>query len=290
MKEIQDKIDKTFKDNFGYTPLKERLTDIQREFFELMRWKDIQNLKEETGDLLASLIQLCSESGWSAEDLILETINKINSRSEQYKTLGRKTKVAILGGAFDPIHKGHIKLAQFVLNSSGQFDEVWLMPAYEHMYGKHMISPEHRLKMCEIASRIDGRIKVFDYEIKNKLKGETYYFFKKLHEEKELMEKYQFSMIIGSDNANTFDKWVNFEELERMTQFVVVSRPGVKRDENVNWYLNNPHIYLYGNETQTMEVSSTMVKNFLLYDCDKVNEYIDEEVYKYIISNNLYKI
>ncbi len=40
--------------------------------------------------------------------------------------------------------------------------------------------------------RIDGQIKVFDYEIKNKLKGETYYFFKKLHEEKELMEKYQF--------------------------------------------------------------------------------------------------
>lgn len=61
-KEIQNLIDKTFRDHFGYTPLKERLNDIQGEFFELMRSTDVKNLKEESGDLLASLIMLCSES------------------------------------------------------------------------------------------------------------------------------------------------------------------------------------------------------------------------------------
>jgi len=196
IKDIQKLVDDKFKENFGYTPLNERIRDIQNEFFELMRWKDIKNLKEETGDLLSSLLELCSENDWDAEKLIKNTLDKIDRRGEQYKTLGRKTRVAILGGAFNPIHKGHIQLAQFVLNTSCQFDEVWLMPNYNHMYNKEMASAEHRLAMCEIASKDDGRIKVFDYEIKNKLAGETYYFFKRLSEEKELTEKYQFAMIV----------------------------------------------------------------------------------------------
>lgn len=103
IKEIQKQVDNKFREHFGYTPLKERLKDIQNEFFELMKWQDVKNLKEETGDLLASLIQLCSESGWDSEELIQNTLTKIDGRAEQYKTLGRKTKVAILGGAFNPI-------------------------------------------------------------------------------------------------------------------------------------------------------------------------------------------
>ena len=291
-KDIQKKVDDKFREHFGYTPLSERIKDIQSEFFELMRWKDVNNLKEETGDLLASLMKLCSESEWNFEDLVMNTLSKIESRADQYKTLGRKTRVAILGGAFNPIHKGHIQLAQFVLNTSGQFDEVWLMPAYNHMYNKEMASAEHRLAMCEIAAKDDGRIKVFDYEIKNKLAGETYYFFKRLSEEKELTEKYQFAMIIGIDNANSFDKWVNYSELERMAQFVVVPRVGVKRDMDVTWYLQKPHIFL-NSENSIMEVSSTMVRKSILegsslcVDNDPLN-YLSEGVYNYIEDHNLY--
>ena len=221
-KELQKLVDNKFREHFGYTSLNERLHDIQNEFFELMRWQDVQNLKEETGDLLSSLLKMCSENDWNAEELINNTLKKIDRRADQYKTLGRKTKVAILGLSGNPVHKGHIQLAQFVLNSSGEFDEVWLMPNYLNITNKEMVSAEHRLKMCEIAARVDNRIKVFDYEIRNQLKGETYYFFKRLKEEIELTEKYQFAMIIGLDNANTFDKWVNYKELERLARFIVV--------------------------------------------------------------------
>ena len=61
---MQEKVNQVFKKNFGYTPLSTRLKDIEREFFELRDYTDIKNLKEETGDLLCSLIQLCNESGW----------------------------------------------------------------------------------------------------------------------------------------------------------------------------------------------------------------------------------
>ena len=292
-KELQKLIDNKFKENFGYSSFNERLHDIQNEFFELMKWQDIKNIQEETGDLLASLIELCTESGWNYEELILNTLSKIDSRSEQYKTLGRKTKVAILGLSANPIHKGHIQIAQFVLNTSGQFDEVWLMPNYASISGKDMVSPEHRLNMCKLAAKNDRRIKVFDYEIANKLKGETYYFFKKLKEEKELTEKYQFSMIIGLDNANTFEKWVNYQELERIAQFVVIPRAGIQRDFNVNWYLQKPHIFI-NNEKPLLDVSSTMLRALLNVNGKKrakeseILNYLDKNVYDYIVENSLY--
>jgi len=296
MKKIQDKIQHTFEENFGYTPLNERLKDIQREFFELMKWDDVQNLKEEAGDLLCSLLQLHTESGWDAEETIKATLNKIKNRSLQYKSLGRKTKVAILGGAFDPITKGHVQLAQFILNTSGEFDEVWIMPAYNHMAGKDMVEARHRLEMCRLACLVDARIKVFHYEIENKLAGETYNFFKRLKTDEELNEKFNFSMVIGLDNANSFDKWVNFEELERMVRFVVVPRKGVDRDPNVTWYLKEPHIFL-NQETDIIEISSTFVRNLLSGNdgsipelISDIKESLDGNVYSYIVTNELYKL
>jgi len=302
-KDLQEKIKITFEKNFGYTPFKERIIDVQNEFFELIRWNDIQNIKEETGDLLSSLIMLCSESGWNYEDLIQDTLNKINRRKEQYKTLGRKIKVALYGGAFDPIHIGHIQTAQFVLNTSNEFDEVWILPCFHHMYNKDMVSAKQRLEMCEIAIQIDKRIKVFDYEIRNKFFGETYYLVKRLKEEKELMETHQFSMIIGQDNANSFSSWVNYEELERLMRFVVIPRLGVERDPNIDWYLKPPHIFLNKEKTGIIETSSTEIRKLIGNIWDHSNivkpgqqleiqlllKMIDKDVYKYIKKNNLYK-
>lgn len=294
-KEIQELIDKTFREHFGFTPQTERLKDIQSEFFELMRSMDVKNLKEESGDLLASVMMLCSESGWDAEELILTTLKKIESRAIQYKSLGRKTSVAILGGAYNPIHNGHIQLAQFVLNTTNEFDEVWLMPPYEHMFGKNMVDAEHRLEMCKLAAKVDNRIKVFDYEIRNKLKGETYYFFKRLKEEKEIMgqpaENFRFAMIIGIDNANIFHKWINFENLEKLARFVIIPRKGVERDLNVDWYLKPPHLFL-NSETTIMDISSTEIRKKLNnpIEEDEILKYLDKNVWEYIINHNLYNL
>lgn len=288
-KDLQNKIDKTFKENFGYTPLNERLKDIQREFFELMKWTDVKNLKEEAGDLLSSLIQLHTENDWIIEENVNKTLDKINNRYAQYKTLGRKTKVAIYGGAFDPITNGHIQVAQFILNTSGEFDEVWLLPAYKHMNGKEMASPEHRLKMSELAASVDKRIKVWDYEIKNQLAGETYYLVKKLKEEEELNKKYNFSVVIGLDNALTFDKWVNYDLLERLIRFVVVPRKGYTLNDYNMWFLKEPHVYLASNENPIMEVSSTEVKKLCReYSEKEILKKINESVWSYIVENKLY--
>lgn len=295
-KKLQELINDTYKKNFGYTPLGERINDIKNEFFELVRWSDVNNLKEETGDLLSSLIQMCNENDWSVDELIDNNLKKINSRSLQYKTLGRKIKVAILGGAFNPIHNSHIDIAKFVLNTSNEFDEVWISPCHNHMYNKDMISSQHRLNMCKLAAKVDGRIKVFDYEIKNELSGETYNLVKRLKTENELNEKYKFSMIIGLDNTNTFDKWVNYEELERLMSFVIIPRKGYTRDENVDWYLKYPHIYL-NNENKVIEISSTEIRNMFnsfytdtspKYKYDDFLSFLNKDVLDYILEHELY--
>jgi len=288
MNKRQNDINKVFQDNFGYTPLNERLKDIQREFFELMKWNDVKNLKEEAGDLICSLIQLHTESGWDIDENIMATLDKIKSRSLQYKSLGRKTKVAIFGGAFDPITKGHIQTAQFVLKTSGEFDEIWLMPAFESLSGKNMVSGEHRLAMCELAAKSDGRIKVFDFEIKHSMAGETYNLFKRMLLDKEMTSHYNFSMVIGLDNANIFNSWVNFVELERLVRFVVVPRKGIERDPNVDWYLKEPHIFL-NFENTVMEISSTKVREGLRSKFPGMTEGLDNNVYDYIKQHNLYE-
>lgn len=299
MNKIQKLVKKTFETNFGKTPLKERMDDILRETLELIRYTDVNNMKEEAGDTLASILMLCNESGWNAEELIKTTCDKINRRANQYKSLGRKYKIALLGGAFDPITKGHIEVAQYVLNTSGQFDEVWLVPAYKHMYNKPMTPYEDRFAMCELAAQIDGRIKVFDYEKSKNLAGETYHLMKILLNDKEY-DNYNFSFIIGLDNAITFNKWVNYEELERMSRFVIVPRQGYE-PEGGSWYFNSPHLFLNGEgeKVPIMEISSTTVrsqfKGYLTENFKRISEQeilknINKKVMDYIITHKIYFI
>ena len=292
---VQEWVNEVYVDTFGRTPLTQRLQDILNEAIELSRYTDISNLKEEAGDLLGSLIQLYNECGWNMPDLISENLNKIQARRLQYKSLGRKTKVAILGGAFDPPTLGHIEVAKFILNTSKAVEEVWLTPCFKHISNKKMVDAAFRSTMCDIACQVDPRIKICTYEIDSKFRGETYHMVKNLLEDDFYKGKVDFSLIIGMDNANSFDKWVNYKELERLIPFIVVPRIGVQPDPKVDWYLKAPHIYLNG-ENPPKDTSSTRVREIL----KKLKKYpavmpkslqglLDPAVYRYIKQNNLYK-
>jgi nicotinate-nucleotide adenylyltransferase len=283
----QDVIKKVFEESFGRTPLNQRLDDIFGEAVELKRFTDLQNLKEEVGDLICSAVQLCNECDWDVDEVVVATLKKIKQRQDQYHTLGRKISVAILGGAFDPPTKGHFGIAQYVLNTSRTFDEVWLMPCWRHMYSKDMASPEQRLQMVRDICKYDGRIKPFDYEIKHQLSGETYQTIKMLQAEDFAKNKYDFSWIIGMDNANAFDRWVNYQNLEKMIRFVVVPRTGVERDPKVDWYLKPPHIFLGNPDHEIGEVSSTLVRDSLQRNLT-VQDLIYPETQKFVLENQLY--
>ena len=201
----------------------------------------------------------------------------------------KKKEIALLGGAFDPVTLGHIQVAEYVLAASRIFSEVWLMPCFSHVYDKHMVPSQHRLKMCEIAAAASNRIRVFDYEIRHQLTRGTYYLIRQLLTE-DFSRDYHYSMIIGQDNANTFNHWIRYKELAEILRFVVVPRKGVSLDHQVSWYWQAPHIYLT-KDCQVMQVSSTKVRNLLAANkLEGVKPCVHPGVLEYILEHRLYQV
>lgn len=293
--EAQRKAGSYFREIFGRTPLRQRLDDIRKEADELANWSHLDDLKTEFGDILASVLAGIDECGLRADLLLEENENKIRAREKQYKALGRKVQVAIFGGAFDPITNAHIEVGKFVL-AAGQVDEIWYTPCFKHMYNKNMASAEHRMAMIHKATKDDPRLKLFPFEIDHQLAGETYHFAKLLLADK-LSETHSFSFIIGMDNANSFHRWVNYQDLERLVRFIVVPRAGETQDPNVTWYLNGRHLLLKPTHGICLpQGSSTQVRQSIKEGSstwDLGNEYwsklVNPWVADYIRSQNLYK-
>ncbi len=289
---IQETIAELYKKQFGDTPLSERLNIIQREVTELINFTSVRNLREELGDVMSALIALSAESGWDVFDILEENINKISSpeRTQQYQSMGRKKQVGILGGAFNPVTRGHMQIAQHVLDE-GIVDVIWLMPCYEHMYGKVLEPAEQRIKMClEAIDEVnDHRITISRYEIDNKLAGESYQLAKRLQSDKD--SRYQFSMIIGQDNALTFDKWMNSVELRRIMRFIVVPREGEAALDPGSWVSTLPHIYLpLKDGKKIIDCSSTAVRTALAekFPREEIIKLTFGNVYDRIINRRLY--
>jgi len=209
---------------------------------------------------------------------------------EKSKAKNQRKQIALLGGAFDPPTLGHIAVARFVLDNS-DIEQVWLTPCYKHMYNKKMSSAEQRQAMLSYAVEGDGRIKICNYEIVHKMGGETYHFVNSLMNDM-LSQSYEFSYIIGMDNANHFDKWYNYEELERLIRFVVVPRVGDEQDTNVDWYFNSPHIFLRSDKPLPDTSSSAVRESIQLQAEEKysliLKQMLNPNVLSYIERNKLY--
>lgn len=193
------------------------------------------------------------------------------------------SRIAIFGGAFDPPTLGHTLLAKCVINRLG-FDEVWMMPSFQHPFGKHMSEFEHRMAMCLIAVSDMDRVDVTHYEAYQKVDG-TLSLFKKL--QKSYPEN-QFYFVIGLDNANMIDQWINPEELIKKVPFVVVYRQGYEIKPNITWYRKEPHIFV---ETcDVMEISSTVIRAAIKNnDTKTLSKGLNKNVLKYIKHHKLYE-
>lgn len=196
--------------------------------------------------------------------------------------------IGVLGGAFNPLHEGHLQLAEF---STQYFDEVWLMPAYSHTHGKQMLGAQHRFIMCNLALRkrrsyLDHKIIVSDFELKNKVTDGT---FQSMWELITQYSNWKFSFIIGQDNADTLDTWIQAEQLKMLVPFLVIPRQGYARNHDPDvWYSNGHHRYIsqIAERDAIMQISSTEIREQLKQG--KKPDAISDQVFNYIRKHRLY--
>ena len=131
----------------------------------------------------------------------------------------------ILGGAFDPIHAGHIAIAREALLALS-LDRVLLMPSGKPPYKQCRAGRDDRMAMVEIACA--GQAGLFPCDVEIKRKGKTY----TVETLEALKEKYpgdRFAYIIGADALDGLQKWYGIEKMAGMAAFAVVGRPGWNR-------------------------------------------------------------
>ena len=192
-------------------------------------------------------------------------------------------KIAILGGAFNPPHLGHLLVAKQILEFTGQ-QQVWLMPCWQHSFQKKLLPVQHRLKMTGLLE--NGNIKYSDFEVKNKLSGDTFYTLEALTKK---IPNHQFSFVIGSDNLADFKKWGHWENLVQKFQILVFPRHDF--DYNLKKYgLENPRYKFYLIKHPLLaksDISSTLIRKRLSAGLS-IDYLLPEKVRDYIKKNKLY--
>lgn len=198
-------------------------------------------------------------------------------------------RVAIVGITGDPPTNGHLWLAQTAIAQG--FDLVWLMPCYRHKYervgNKRPTLVHHRYAMTTIAaaSLNDKRIITSAYEITKESDGSCYYTTISLRED---YPDWEFTWVIGMDNAIHFDGWEQASALKAgFVPFLVCSRPGVVVPEGSHWFQKPPHRFVKGDFG--VECSSTEFKKLYQAGDPRCADLVPPGVLEYIRLHSLYR-
>lgn len=192
-----------------------------------------------------------------------------------------KEDIGILGGSFNPVHIGHIILADFIVQRTN-ISQVWLMLSPLNPLKanpEELISDSHRLEMLRIATKGNPRLQPCDIELSM---PQPSYSINSLNRLQELHPDKQFSLIIGSDNWLMFDRWRSYEEIIKNFSPIVYPRPGY----NIGIHTLPQNVTLVN--APTLDISSTFIRDSIAMGFDMQN-FLPKGVAEYINQNGLYR-
>jgi len=189
--------------------------------------------------------------------------------------------VGIYGGAFDPVHNGHMALVKELL-SAGVCSQVKLIPAaHSPLKNRSFASGIHRINMLRLAFGSNSLVEIDELEINRPGASWT---IETLHTLSEGSPQIEFKLIIGQDNLVSFDKWKNYDEILNMVSLIVVPRGEEKLI--IPDYLSHKSQVLQG---FSMPQSSSGIRKALSNGAG-VSDDLPASVFEYICENNLYDI
>ncbi len=160
---------------------------------------------------------------------------------ESQVTTSHKTKsaIAILGGTFDPVHLGHLRLAIDLAENLG-LQEVRLMPSFQPVHRDSPTATEkQRLTMLQLAVEDIKELSVDDRELQRK--GPSYTLLSLQEIRKEIGSEQPIFFILGDDAFNQFDSWYQWQEIINYAHLLIAIRPGShsKTSQQINDFIKD---------------------------------------------------
>lgn len=189
-------------------------------------------------------------------------------------------KVGLFFGSFNPIHVGHMVLANYMLEYT-DIDKVWFVvsPHNPHKKKSSLLDERHRLQLVNLAIGDNNRLKASDIEFKL---AQPSYTVVTLTYLKEKYPSHEFVLMMGADNLQSFHKWKNYEEILKNHQLYVYPRP----ENETNVFNDHPGVHRVN--APLMQISSTDIRQ-AIHDKKDVRYYVPEAAWNYIKEMHFYE-
>lgn len=198
-------------------------------------------------------------------------------------------KIGIMGGTFNPIHIGHLILAEQALEQY-ELDKIWFMPSKTppHKVNQYIESDVHRLELVKLAIVGHPNFSISTMEIERE--GTTY-----TADTLELLTRHhpnnEYFFIMGGDSIFQLETWYQPEEILKRTHILAASRYGITEEKMLNQiqYLNEKYqakVKLL--RVPMIDISSNMLRSAISHG-KTVRYYLPESVIEYIRFHNLYQ-
>lgn len=189
--------------------------------------------------------------------------------------------IGIFSGSFNPIHIGHLILANYIVEFT-DIEEVWFLvsPRNPFKQQSELLDEDKRLEMVQLALKQYPKLKASDFEFSLPRPSYTIHTLSRL---KEAYPQHAFNLIIGSDNWSVFENWKNYEQIIENYAIKIYPRLGHRisiqpRQRKSVEALDAPVI----------EISSTFIRESIAEGKD-IKAFLPEGIYEYINNNDLYK-
>lgn len=192
----------------------------------------------------------------------------------------KKRKIGLYFGSFNPIHIGHLIIANHMLEHSNM-DRLWFVisPCNPLKSKTSLIDEHQRLMMVKLAIDDNPKFKASDIEFKLEVPSYTVKTLAYLNDE---YPDFDFCLIMGSDNLQHINKWMNYEIILENYPIYVYPRP----ETDISEWVSNPNIHVV--EAPLMNISASHIRQ-MIKQKKSIKYLVPEVVAKYIDDMMLYQ-